>query len=310
MKKRIAIIGTGAVGALYGSILAKNDHELFFLARSDYKHIAQNGLKIKSRYGDIRVDKVNVYQKLEDLPSCDLAILSTKTTANSGLLLELSENARKFENIMILQNGIGFEEKLGQYVEAQKIIGATCFICSSKIGPGYIHHQDYGSIKLAPFAESSALASQMWKKLFEEAGLEVIYSENLKKERWKKLFWNIPFNGLSVVLNSTTQPLVSQKHTSALILDLMEEVRQMAFACGVEVKQSFIEKMFVDTQKMTDYKPSMYLDYINQRELELEYLYDIPLEMAKEKKCEAPKVRALAQQLHFINEKLAWQNQP
>ena len=49
---RYAIIGTGAIGAYYGGLLAKAGKEVHFLLRSDYEHVKTNGLQVNSCYGN------------------------------------------------------------------------------------------------------------------------------------------------------------------------------------------------------------------------------------------------------------------
>ena len=57
-------------------------------------------------------------------------------------------------------------------------------------------------------------------------------AEDLQAARWEKLVWNIPYNGLSVVLDATTAELMADPHTRAAVEDLMCEVAVGAQACG------------------------------------------------------------------------------
>ena len=41
---KIVIVGTGAVGSYYGAMLARSGNEVHFLLRSDYAHVAGNGI--------------------------------------------------------------------------------------------------------------------------------------------------------------------------------------------------------------------------------------------------------------------------
>ena len=47
-----AIIGTGALGGLYGGMLARRGFDVHFLANSDVAHLEQSGLKVESHLGD------------------------------------------------------------------------------------------------------------------------------------------------------------------------------------------------------------------------------------------------------------------
>ncbi len=55
---------------------------------------------------------------------------------------------------------------------------------------------------------------------------------DLEQARWQKLVWNIPYNGLSVLLKSSTAPLMANADSRSLIEAIMEEVIGAAGACG------------------------------------------------------------------------------
>ncbi len=79
--------------------------------------------------------------------------------------------------------------------------------------------------------------------------------------RWKKVVWNIPFNGMSVVHNITTDQLIANPDTARLILAQMREVIDVAQACGVRnLDYSFADEMMEVTKTMVPYSPSMKLD--------------------------------------------------
>ncbi len=45
---KIGIIGSGAIGLYYGSMLQRSGQDVHFLMRRDYGAVSQNGLKIHS----------------------------------------------------------------------------------------------------------------------------------------------------------------------------------------------------------------------------------------------------------------------
>jgi 2-dehydropantoate 2-reductase len=57
--------------------------------------------------------------------------------------------------------------------------------------------------------------------------------ENLGFERWRKLVWNIPFNGLRRYRRGSTRPrILADEQLRAAALALMDEVIAGANACG------------------------------------------------------------------------------
>ena len=120
--------------------------------------------------------------------------------------------------------------------------------------------------------------------------------------RWKKLVWNIPYNGLSVVLDAGTDELMADSTTRSLAHQLMVEVQQGAAAQGRDVPDEFVEQMLVDTDAMTPYRTSMKLDYDSGRPLELDAIDRTPLDRAAAGGVSLPRIEMLAAQLEFLDQ--------
>ncbi len=124
---------------------------------------------------------------------------------------------------------------------------------------------------------------------------------NVHQARWHKLVWNVPYNGLSVLLGTGTTAMMADESSRELIQALMAEVVQGAHACGHEIPASYAGQMFAMTETMDDYLPSMYHDHVHKRPLELAAIYARPLAAAKAAGCELPRMQALYQALSFID---------
>ncbi|MCX7726589.1 MAG: putative 2-dehydropantoate 2-reductase [Chitinispirillaceae bacterium] len=308
-KKRVyAIVGTGAIGGYYGALLQRSGLEVHFLLRSDYNHVANYGLKIESVNGNFDLPLVNAHSSVKTMPQCDVVVVALKTTQNDSLKEILPPLLKEDSIVIVMQNGLGTEEMLSRELCIKNIIGALCFICSYKISAGVIHHLDYGHVSLGEFSfkKEGAGITQKLKEILEDfskAGIEVKGVENLILYRWKKLVWNIPFNGLSVILNSTTDLLIKNQESRFLIIELMKEVIAGARACGYFIEEEFISEMIESTEKMKPYKTSMKLDYEKGQPLEIESIYGYPLKVAEQNGASMPFVKMLYKELLFLNDK-------
>jgi 2-dehydropantoate 2-reductase len=196
-----------------------------------------------------------------------------------------------------MQNGLGNEEFVAGIVGAQCVAGGLCFLCSNKTGPGHICHLDYGYVRFGNHTggvtdELRAIAAD-----FQCGGIEAECVPDLAAARWRKLVWNIPYNGLSVVLNATTDRLMRDPHTRALVEALMREIAP----CEPSITDEFIQKMLRDTDKMKPYKTSMMLDYEAHRPMEVEYIYGNPLRAAQQRGIAVPLLETLYRQLKFLD---------
>ena len=300
MAIRYGVIGTGALGGFYGGMLAKAGQEVHFLFRSDYEHVRKHGLQVDSVNGDFYLPEVNAYPNTKEMPLCDVILVCLKTTGNHHLPELIQPMLHPKTVVVLLQNGLGLEEDLSAQLSGVAIAGGLAFICSNKIGPGHIHHLDYGKLIIGSY---NVPDQEILKQIVADFHLSGIHSElspDLKFARWQKLVWNIPFNGMTVVLNTTTDRLMTNDQTRELSKELMLEVIHGANACGVPLKESLAQQMIDMTITMKPYAPSMKLDYDHRRAMEIEYIYSKPLETARKAGFEMNKVSMLEKQLKFI----------
>lgn len=279
---KIAVIGTGAIGGFYGIMLQNAGHEIHFLMNSDYSFVKENGITLKSKKQDsIFLSKVNVYNDASLLPKTDIIIVALKTTQNSELLSEILKNVTHTEcPVILIQNGFGMEEDLSKIFPDLEIAGGVALIASHKTKPGEIIHQDYGDLDIGNYNVKNVNILEEFTKSLNEAGITSTIND-LSYLRWKKLVWNMSFNGLSVVSGKTTAEILDDKTLLERCKTIMTEVIEAAKANGVSLSKDFIEDMIAFTKKMSPYLPSMKLDFDYKRPMELEYLYEKPLERAK-----------------------------
>ncbi|VXC64081.1 2-dehydropantoate 2-reductase [Pseudomonas sp. 8Z] len=307
---RIGIIGTGAIGGFYGVMLAQAGFDVHFLLRSEYMTVAEHGLRLNSRvHGEMHLQHVQAYTRAEDMPACDWVLVGAKTTANAELAPLINRIAAPGACVVLLQNGLGVEAALQPLLDdGLHLLGGLCYICVHRSAPGVVEHQALGAINLAyhsgpaSSADVQALVEE-GAEMFRAAGLDSQTMANLEQTRWQKLVWNVPYNGLSVLLNADTRAMMRNPDSRALIRDLMLEVVQAAQALGLSMPENYADKLLAATDRMPDYLPSMYHDFAQHRPAELQAIYAAPLEAATAVGQDMPKVRALYQVLRFIQER-------
>ncbi|MBP0001244.1 MAG: putative 2-dehydropantoate 2-reductase [Cyanobacteria bacterium SID2] len=305
-ERRYAILGTGAIGGFYGARLQKAGCDVCFSVRSDFDRVSQHGLTIESPDGDFQLPQVKAYREVSEMPPCDVVVLALKTTQNHQLSKLLPPVVADDGVVLVLQNGLGIEDEVARIVGGDRVMGGMCFICSNKIGPGHIRHLDYGPIALADYTPDytpQGITERM-KSIaadFEQAGIAIRFHEDLLLARWKKLVWNIPFNGLSVVLDAKTDRLVFDADSRHAVETLMSEVVRGAAACDRSIPDEFVSEMLVTTENMTPYLTSMKLDYEAGRALEVEAIFGNPLRRSQAVGTNLPQIELLYRQLKFLD---------
>ena len=299
---KYAVIGTGAIGGFYGGRLMRAGNEVNFLLHTDYEYVRENGLQIDSCDGSFHLDHVKAFRKTADMPEVDVILVCLKSTREHLLKEMLPPIIKNNPLVVLIQNGIGLEDDLHAIFPELQIAAGLAFICSGKVGPGHIDHQCYGSINIGNYScHDDALMNQFISDL-RAAEIEVNTVEYLEA-RWKKAVWNMPFNGMTVALDTMTNKLLENPSTRQLIRDQMMEVVGAAKALGVNgVDEAFVEKMIQMTDAMTPYKPSMKLDFDNHRPMEIDYLYSKGIQQAANAGYHMHKLEMLEQELRFLEE--------
>ena len=112
----------------------------------------------------------------------------------------------------------------------------------------------------------------------------------------------MPFNGMTVALQTQTDQLLANSSTRQLIYEQMMEVIGAAQALGVQgLDESFAQKMMQMTDEMVPYSPSMRLDFDFHRPMEVEYLYSRPIAEARKVGFAMPRLEMLERELRFID---------
>ncbi|HEY5995530.1 MAG TPA: 2-dehydropantoate 2-reductase, partial [Candidatus Deferrimicrobiaceae bacterium] len=292
----IGVIGSGAVGLFYGARLQKGGHDVRFLLRKDYGAIVSSGLAVNSIDGDFRLDRVKGFLDSADMGSVELVLVALKTFANERLIDLVRPLMTGDAAVLTLQNGLGNEDVLAEAFGAERVLGGVAMIGVGRTAPGVVRHTALGAIRLGDFRNVLSERAQRIAAMFRDVGIKCEAVADLRKIRWEKLVWNIPFNGLCTVTGRTPGALLALPSTRRLVQEIMEEVVMGGNAQGLAeaIPDDFVERMIATTEKHTGgHRPSMMIDRIENRPLELDAIYGIPLDRASRMGVEMTRVRML-----------------
>lgn len=275
---KIAIVGTGAVGGWYAALLAEAGHQVHCLARSDSGLIRKQGLTIRS-HGRERVVRVaSAAPDASDIGRCDLVVVTVKSTANQALTALISPLLGPETLVLTLQNGMGNVEALAPLLPAERIVAGLCFVCINRIAPAVIDTTLPGYVRMAAAEGPINQSVETCVATFALAGVDCQAEASLESVLWKKLCWNIPFNGLSIAGGGiTTDLILADPSLNERALRLMKEVQSAAQARGHGFEEAHIIRQFVVTVGMGPYRPSSLIDFIENREVEVEGIWGEPL---------------------------------
>ncbi|TVR47124.1 MAG: 2-dehydropantoate 2-reductase [Planctomycetota bacterium] len=304
---RIAIIGAGALGTFYGSRLQAAGHEVHLLARSDAAIGREQGFLCRSPLGELRIPGERVHARATDLPASEVVILATKTVENHLLAQLLPPALAANGHVLVLQNGLGVEAEAAAVVGNERVWGGLCFLCANKVAPAEVEHLAHGKVAFGHYCANGGsrepdTALQACAQAFADGGVEIELSADLVLARWRKLLWNIPYNGLCTVMDVDTAQLSRQQPGRALVEAIMQEVQAGAAKCGRHLSDAMRAAMIASTDDMGPYCPSMLLDRRCQRAMEVEHMFGNPLRAVRAAGGDMPQVDLLYRQLLTLDQ--------
>ncbi|HEX8373164.1 MAG TPA: 2-dehydropantoate 2-reductase [Chthoniobacterales bacterium] len=298
---KIAIVGSGAIGSYYGARLLDAGNDVRFLMRSDLETVRKSGLQIISPDGDLHLHNVPAFGSTAEIGEVDLVIIALKTTANDALRELLPPLLGSKTMLLTLQNGFGNEEFLASHFGEERVLGGLCFVCLTRTASGVIEHYGHGSVAVGEaFGPSTPRAKEV-AEAFRTAKIQCRLAESIPWERWRKLLWNIPFNGLSIAAGkATVEDLLASPELKAEVEALMEEVRVAAEALGFKLDADLPASEIARSLEMGPYRPSSLIDFERGNAVEVEAIWGEPLRRAHAAGVRLPRLEMLTALLQRI----------
>ncbi len=268
---KVLVIGAGAIGGFYGSLLAKQGAEVSVICRSDYRQVSQHGFTIRSHnLGEWQFKPAQVLQKIDEYKeTADYILLCTKVIPGLNRVELIRKAVKPETSIVFIQNGVEIEHELLSAYPDNEIVSGLAFICSNRIAPGVISHLAYGRLTLGNIPGNVSTKTQQLADTFNQAGIKCQTSHEIIKARWQKCVWNAPFNPLSVLSDGLyTLDILSNQET--YVRKIMQEVVDIAAATGHHLAPDIIDVNVSSTYAMPPYKTSMLLDFEAARPMETE----------------------------------------
>ncbi|MDO5016624.1 MAG: 2-dehydropantoate 2-reductase [Eubacteriales bacterium] len=270
---KVAVLGAGAMGSLYGSVLAENGHEVWFVDiwQDHVDAINAHGLKVH-RGDEVKLVKgIKATSHPEDVGKADLAIIFVKSTLTEDAMIS---NKAVFDDhtlVLTLQNGVGNIEKIAKHVGDSQVIAGSSANGASVIGPGEINHAGWGGTTIGELDGSTTERIKMLAELLGTGQLgPVSISDNVLGLIWDKLMANVGINPLTALMQMHNGSLLEYPETHDLLIKLVSEAEQVAKAKGIKLPHSAVEHCEEIARQTAGNTSSMLADILHHRKTEIE----------------------------------------
>jgi 2-dehydropantoate 2-reductase len=232
----IVIIGAGAMGGLFGALLAP--WAKVTLCTTNVEHaaiISHQGLTLISMSGTIHRRAIKIVVEPDpDTIAADLVIICTKARAtNAAARTALSVLAAN-GLVLTLQNGLGNLECIASVVGASRAVAGITSQASTLVAPGHIRHAGDGPTRLAAAPDQSSRVEAV-AALFNRAGITTSVSDDVDSLLWSKLLINVGINGLAALLRVPNGTLAHVPECEQLMVRAVEEAVAVARALDIDL---------------------------------------------------------------------------
>ncbi len=287
---KIAIIGAGAMGSLYGGYLSKVSPEVYLVDvwQQHVDSINNNGLSIQEREGDVVV-KPKAVSDASEIGYVDLAIVFVKSIMTGSALEKNAALLGPDTIVLSLQNGYGNIDQIAEFVDINNVIAGTTAHGATMLAPGHIKHAGKGETHIGWVKSKDDKRIEKIDDLFQKAGFDTVISNNVMELIWSKLIVNVGINALTAVLKLKNGELLRQQETKDLMGMAIIEAVKVAEAAGISFKQEDMVKKVMDIAFATgENKSSMLQDILNNRRTEIDTINGAIVKEGKKYLVETP----------------------
>ncbi len=296
--EHIAIIGAGALGAAYGSILYDMDPKCVCFIASGARHekLKRDGVVVNGRRYAIAVVSP------EEAAPADLLIVAVKHYHLDRAIAEMKHAVGPATTVLSVMNGIDSEERIGAVYGMDRVVyGLTLGIDAVREGNS-VRYTNQGRIFFGE-AKNPSMTERVRRihELFDRAGIAHVIPPDMIRSLWFKFMVNVGVNQASAVLRANYGTLRTSPEARELMDSAMREVIALAGALKVDLSEKDIGEWYKVLEGLgADGKTSMLQDVEAGRKTEVEMLAGTIIELGERHGIATPVNRRLFDELKRI----------
>ena len=274
---KILFAGAGALGSRFGYMLFKNNEDVTFVDTwgEHVEKIRNKGLKVIIDEVDLGNFYIPIYKPEQISGKYDVIFVATKSMQLRPMLESVKHLFHEDTKIICILNGLGHVETLKDYVKEENILIGVAVWTSGLGGPGILEAHGTGKIELKQVKEINLDRTLSLVERFNDAGLNIRYSENAFQSIWHKAGLNCVLNTYCTLIDCNINQYGSFEKNLELTRAVLNEVTAVGRAEGIDIKQEIIEnniKNCFPLETAGAHYPSLYQDMKNGRLTEIDYL--------------------------------------
>lgn len=269
---KIAVVGAGAMGSLFGALLAEAGNEVWLNdVWAEHVHaINQNGLKIE-REGKSRKVEVHAVREGREIGEAELVIVFVKSTQTEAAAEIAGILAGNDGMVLTLQNGMGNADIIAEAIEPVRVLAGTTSHGATLLGPGSIRHAGVGPTTIGGWSRTKEGFDRAarFADLFNGAGIVCETVEDIRIPVWNKLLINVGINAITALTGIKNGQILDLEVTRCLSRAAVEEAMNVAKARGISVREDMVDHVLEVARATAANRSSMGQDVDHRRQTEI-----------------------------------------
>jgi 2-dehydropantoate 2-reductase len=272
----VVVVGAGALGCLFGSMLARADTQVTLIGRASHvAAIRRDGLRFESR-GQTTMVPVAATEDMAAVRGARLVLLCVKSTDTDDAARAMAPYIGPDAVVVNLQNGVDNAERIRAHL-GNRVLPGLVYVAAEMAGPGHVRHTGGGSLtigELAALRKNGADRPRLEAiaALFAGAGIKVTISDAVEVDLWTKLVMNCAYNAISALTGSQYGKMVALPDIRAVMADTVNEVVAVAAAKGVRLPDDLVARAIALADGMPVTISSTAQDLLRGRRTEIDHL--------------------------------------
>ena len=281
----ISIVGAGAMGSLFGGLLAESGQAvtLIDINTAHLEAIQKDGLLLQTDVGERCIRNLAPCRPAEATVAPDLLIVFTKTLHTAAALEGVQHLIADHTQVLSLQNGLGNVEKIAAFVPIERVwVGVTTWPADLQ-GPGQVHSHGQGSVRLMSADRQERDFLNTLVSVLASAGLSAHADTEVWSAIWEKVAFNAALNSICAVSRCTVGQVGANVGGRALAHAVVDEVLAVARTQKISVNLTGVHNTLdhaLDHHR--DHRPSMLQDVLGGRATEIDAINGAVLQYARQ----------------------------
>lgn len=301
---KIAVIGAGAMGSIYGGHLSKNN-EVYLVDTNAalIEKVQKDGLVLQENGQDV-VYRPNAVTSTEGIGEVELVILFVKSLYSRAALKGNQGIIGDNTYVLTLQNGSGHEDIIAEVVPEERIIIGTTEDNGAVLDLGYVRHGGAGRTNIGMLKEDKDGFLNKVKESFDCCDFDTLIHSNIQQLIWAKLFTNVSLSAVTGILQVPMGYIAGNEHAWYLTKRLIKEAVAVSHGLGLDFDEEEITaKVKAASERSPEGITSICADLRAGRKTEVDTISGSVVRASKKCGVPAPTHEFVVEMVHAMEER-------